>query len=299
MRYADLCARKVNGTPARCAGSSLDMNPLRRIENAIAGLVEGGFGRAFRSEVRPMELAHKLAREMDEHATASVSRTYAPNEYSVWLSERDRERYEGVEHEIAEELCAYLLEHARREGYALASALHVTFHTDETLQLGEFGIQAQMSRDEDEASSARGPSPERVGASSSERIGALPSELPREEGGRTMIYSNAERMREAVQQTGTSRRTKALLVVSGRRVVVPPRGAVLGRSRECDVVLDDSSVSRRHAQLRPQGEDWTLEDMGSTNGVRVNGSPVRAPRVLRPGDRIELGSTEMLFEVSR
>jgi hypothetical protein len=271
------------------------MNPLRRIENVIAGLVEGSFGRVFRSEVRPMELAHKLAREMDEHATASVSKTYAPNEYSVWLSERDRERYEGVEHEIAEELCAYLLEHARREGYALASALHVTFHTDESLQLGEFGIQAQMSRDEDEA-----PAPvERPREPSYERPREPSYEPPREEGGRTMIYSNAERMREAVGRSGPSRRSKALLVVSGRRVVVPPRGAVLGRSRECDVVLDDSSVSRRHAQLLPQGEDWTLEDMGSTNGVRVNGSPVRAPRVLRSGDRIELGSTEMRFEVSR
>lgn len=268
------------------------MNPLRRIENAIAGLVEGGFGRAFRSEVRPMELAHKLAREMDEHATASVSRTYAPNEYSVWLSERDRERYEGVEHEIVEELCAYLLEHARREGYALAAALHVGFHTDESLQLGEFGIQAQMSREEEEALPVRPRSEEAPPAR------ARPTEPPREEGGRTMIYSNAERMREAVERASPSRRSKALLVVSGRRVVVPPRGAVLGRSRECDVVLDDSSVSRRHAQLRPQGEEWTLEDMGSTNGVRVNGAPVRAPRVLRTGDRIELGSTEMLFEVS-
>lgn len=279
------------------------MNPLRRIENAIAGLVEGGFGRAFRSEVRPMELAHKLAREMDEHATASVSRTYAPNEYSVWLSERDRERYEGVEHEIAEELCAYLLEHARREGYALAAALHVSFHTDEDLQLGEFGIQAQMSRDEEQEPPSRPrpsePSAARFGPSDASAARPGSSEAPREESGRTMIYSNAERMREAVERASPGRRAKALLVVSGRRVVVPPRGAVLGRSRECDVVLDDSSVSRRHAQLRPQGEDWTLEDMGSTNGVRVNGSPVRAPRVLRSGDRIELGSTEMLFEVSR
>ena len=62
------------------------MNPLRALETSIANLVEGAFGRAFRSEVRPIELAHKLAREMDEHRTASVSRTYAPNEYSVWLS---------------------------------------------------------------------------------------------------------------------------------------------------------------------------------------------------------------------
>lgn len=236
----------------------------------IAGLVEGGFGRVFRSEVRPMELAHKLAREMDEHATASVSRTYAPNEYSVWLSERDREHYEGVEHEVIEELCAYLLEHARGEGYVLASALHVSFHTDESLELGEFGIQAQMSRDGE----------------------------PSEESGRTMIYSNAERVREAVERTGPSRRAKAMLVVAGRNVVIPPRGAVLGRSQECDVVLDDSSVSRRHAELRPRGEQWVLEDLRSTNGVRVNGATVRAPRVLRSGDRVELGSTEMVFEVT-
>ena len=122
------------------------MNPLRALETRIANLVEGAFGRAFRSEVRPIELAHKLAREMDEHRTASVSRTYAPNEYSVWLSPQDRARYEGVEHEVIEELCAYLLEHARREELILASQPLISFHTDEALSLGEFGIQARLVR---------------------------------------------------------------------------------------------------------------------------------------------------------
>src|SRR5215469_11243889 len=119
------------------------MNPLRTLENMIAGLVEGTFGRLFRTEVRPMELAHKLAREMDENTTVSVSRVYAPNEYAVWLSPRDRARYEGVEHEVIEELCAYLLEHARAEDLALASGPHIAFHTDEELRLGEFGIEAR------------------------------------------------------------------------------------------------------------------------------------------------------------
>lgn len=347
------------------------MNPLRRIENAIAGLVEGGFGRVFRSEVRPMELAHKLAREMDEHATASVSRVYAPNEYAVWLSERDRARYEGVEDEVIEELCAYLLEHARAEGFALASAPRISFHTDERLELGEFGIEARINKDEDEdehgarggehgprggehgarggehgprggghaaryddnddydrpappavasrpvapASSAYPPrgavpvSPSRpalpAAAGSPAGPGAPargeerePGEQPGE-GGHTMIYSSAERVREAVRGTSAARRPKAMLLVSGRRVVVPSRGAVLGRSRECDVVLDDSSVSRRHAELRPQGSDWTIQDLGSTNGVRVNGRALRGVRVLRDGDRVELGSTEMHFEVGR
>ena len=128
------------------------MNPLRTLENMLAGLVEGTFGRVFKAEVRPMELARKLAREMDENKTASVSSVYAPNEYSVWLSPRDRARYEGVEHEVIDELCAYLLEHARGENLALASRPNIVFHTDEHLQLGEFGIEARLARGEEEAS---------------------------------------------------------------------------------------------------------------------------------------------------
>src|ERR1700690_3329108 len=122
------------------------MNVLKSVETTIANLVEGTFGRLFRTEVRPMELARKLAREMDAHRTVSVSRVYAPNEFSVWLSPEDRERYEGVEHEVIDELCAYLLEHARREDLILASQPHIEFHTDERLTLGEFGIQARSVR---------------------------------------------------------------------------------------------------------------------------------------------------------
>src|SRR6202522_1237095 len=107
------------------------MNPFRTLENMIAGLVEGTFGRVFKTEVRPMELARKLAREMDENTTVSVSRVYAPNEYSIWLSVKDRARYEGVEDEVIDELCAYLLEHARGADLALASRPSIKFHTDE------------------------------------------------------------------------------------------------------------------------------------------------------------------------
>src|ERR1700746_982542 len=91
------------------------MSVLRNLETKLADLVEGTFGRVFRSEVRPVELARKLAREMDQHRTESLSHVYAPNEFSVWLSPRDRARYEGVEAEVIDELCAYLLEPARRE----------------------------------------------------------------------------------------------------------------------------------------------------------------------------------------
>src|SRR5215472_13030523 len=106
------------------------MNPLKSLESTIANLVEGVFSRMFRSEVRPMELARKLAREMDEHRMTIVSHVYAPNEYLVWLSPQDRARYEGVEDEVIEELSAYLLEHARREDLILGSQPLIVFHTD-------------------------------------------------------------------------------------------------------------------------------------------------------------------------
>ncbi len=286
------------------------MNPLRTLENMIAGLVEGTFGRVFKAEVRPMELARKLAREMDENKTASVSRVYAPNEYSVWLSPRDRARYEGVEHEVIDELCAYLLEHARGEDLALASRLRIVFHTDEQLQLGEFGIEARLARpeqDPQEAEQAPSSQPHAGQHPPSSPRGAVvpvvagpagtPSEDP-EQVGNTMIFSNSKRVRDAVQRTGSRRRSKALLVVSGRRLLVPPRGGTLGRSRECDIVLDDSSISRQHAELRPEQSAWTIEDLGSTNGVRVNGIPVRGAYELSSGDRIEMGSTEILFEIA-
>ena len=75
------------------------MSVLRNIEQKIEGLFEGMFGRAFRTHVQPVELARKLAKEMDEHRTISVSRVYVPNEYSVYLAPDDREQftsYEGV-----------------------------------------------------------------------------------------------------------------------------------------------------------------------------------------------------------
>ena len=72
------------------------MSVLRNLESKLAGLVEGTFSRAFKSEVRPVELARKLAREMEEHKVVSLSRTYVPNEYAVWLSVEDREHVGGL-----------------------------------------------------------------------------------------------------------------------------------------------------------------------------------------------------------
>jgi hypothetical protein len=274
------------------------MNPLRTLETTLASLVEGAFGRIFRSEVRPMEIARKLAREMDEHRTTSVSRVYAPNEFAVWLSPEDRARYEGVEQDLISELCAYLLEHARSEQLTLVSPPTIAFHTDEELSLGEFGIQARLVRLDEDERDAEG---ERHAQA---EPGAWDLQA-REEGegqdahGQTMIYSTSRRLREPLAERGGASRppARALLLVDGRRLLVPPRGGVIGRSRDCEIVLDDAGVSRRHAELRGDGERWTIEDLGSTNGVYLNGRQLRGPHALQPGDRVEVGSTKIVFEL--
>ena len=120
------------------------MSVLRNLEAKIEGLVEGVFSRAFSSQVQPVEIARKLAKEMDAHRTASVSQTYAPNQYTVWLSPEDHERLEGYERSLAQELSAYLLEHARRQDYALLTRPEVLIESDERLRLGEFGIQPRL-----------------------------------------------------------------------------------------------------------------------------------------------------------
>jgi len=250
------------------------MSVLRNLETKLADLVEGGFGRMFRAEVRPVELARRLAKEMDEHRTVSLARTYAPNEYVVHLSPQDRERYAAIEREVADELSAYLLEHARREKLALVSRPQITFDTDERLRLGEFGIQARLVRAAAEA-------------------------VEQADHGHTMVYSTAARAQEDLQDSRTGRRGRAVLVAEGKRYAVGPGGASIGRSRECDIVLADTNVSRRHAELRPLGDGWTITDLGSTNGVRVNGRDVRAnePHGLNPGDRVEVGTVDARFEV--
>lgn len=249
------------------------MSVLRNIESKIAGIIEGGFSRAFRSEVRPVEIARKLAREMEEHKSFSVSRTYVPNEYRVYLSRRDRERFADYEGALADELAGYLLEHARRERLALLSRPVVEFATDDRLGLGEFGIQARVVQPDHEAAPVQ------------------------EQSGRTMVYSNAGRVAEPLEERPRARVQTALLLIDGQRVVIGPTGATVGRSRQCDIVLGDPNVSRQHAEFRPRGGSWVLTDLGSTNGVSLNGRRINRPEVLQSGDAIELGTSRVTFEL--
>jgi hypothetical protein len=269
------------------------MSFLRRLESRIADLVEGTFSRAFKSEVRPVEIARKLAREMEEHKSPSLQRTYAPNEYRVFLSPEDRARFAETEHALASEFSGYLLEYARRERLALMSRPIIHFETDDRLRLGEFGIQTSLvehPREEDDVA---------VPPARSARSAAVVPE-PRwdsSSGGRTMVHSTAERVAERLEGARGPQRPRAVLRLGGKRIVVGDSGLTLGRSRSSDVMVDDANVSRAHAEVRAHGSTWVLSDLGSTNGTRLNGRRVTQPEVLGPGDEIEVGTTTLIFDL--
>ena len=253
---------------------------LRLIEQKIEALVEGVFGRAFRTNVQPVELARKLAKEMDDHRQVSVSRVYVPNEYTIFLSESDRAQFEGYEESLVGELQEYLTEHARRESYALLSPPTVLVETDEDLEVGEFGIAVRMAQ------------PERGAA-------AQPSApAPEVESGATMIYKPSappETQAASPVELGLEREL-AYLVVNGERHELRKRRTVIGRSKDCDLQLDDANASRRHAEVRQEGTSYWIVDLDSTNGLEVNGRRAKRAK-LDTGDKITIGSTDLVFDV--
>ena len=116
------------------------MGILRRIETRLERTFEGGFGRTFKSNVQPVELARKLAKEMDENRTISVSQVYVPNIYSIYLSPADRQQFATFEASLRTELAGYLTQHAKRQAYSLPGRIRVVIETADELEIGLFGI---------------------------------------------------------------------------------------------------------------------------------------------------------------
>ncbi len=252
------------------------MSVLRNIEDKIESLFEGVFGRAFRTNVQPVELARKLVKEMEDHRVISVSRLYVPNEYTVYLSPADREQFANYEESLLGELQDYLAENARREKYVLLSPPKVLMETDADLEVGEFGIATRMAQG--------GPQP-------------VPDEAPAPDvaPGATMVYKPKQPDTQAVspEELGVEREV-ATLSWDGKQHQIEKRRVVIGRSKDCEIQVTDPNVSRRHAEVRQEGSAHWVVDLDSTNGTEVNGRRLKRAK-LRPGDTITVGSTELVF----
>ena len=249
---------------------------LRTIEQKIESLFEGAFGRAFRRNVQPVELARKLAKEMDDYRMVSVSQIYAPNEYVVYLSPKDRDQFESYEPALVKELEEYLAEHGRREGYQLLSSPQVSFRTDEDLEVGLFGISNRMIQRELPEEPAepevepgatriyRAAAPSETEAVSVEELGMEPEQEPR-------------RSRSTARSTGSRSRSWSS---AGRRTATSASPTRTSRGR--------------HAEIRQEGTTFWIVDLDSTNGVAVNGRALKRAK-LDDEDRITLGSSELVF----
>ena len=269
------------------------MSVLRAIESTIEGLFEGVFGRAFRTHVQPVELARKLAKEMDEHRSVSVSRVYVPNEYTLYLSPSDRAQFAAYEGSLVGELQEYLVEHARREGYALVTPPRVLLQSDEDLAMGEFGIATRVAQPEEQ----RDAPPAALSAPPAPVVAVPAPPTPVVEApAATMVYRPEVPLTADDGPPEEVVRERVTLTVDGRTIPVTTGKFVVGRSRECDVRVDDGNVSRRHFELVQDGPTtWVVADLGSTNGTEVNGKRVSGRKRLDDGDRITIGGTELVF----
>ena len=160
----------------------------------------------------------------------------------------------------------------------------VVMHTDDDLDVGEFGIATRMASAGDLAAAAEPDAP-----------------APEAEPGHTMIYKPAVQPTQAIspEELGMDvERDIASLNWNGTKRQIGKRRMLIGRSRDCDIQLEDSNVSRRHAEVRQEGASYWIVDLDSTNGIEVNGQRQKRAK-LEDGDRVKLGATELLFRRER
>jgi hypothetical protein len=277
------------------------MSVLRTIESKIEGLFEGLFGRAFRTHVQPVELARKLAKEMDEHRSVSVSRVYVPNEYTIYLSSADRQQFASYEGSLVGELQEYLTEHARREAYALLTPPRVRFAVDDDLAVGEFGIATRVAQPEDGVPPLPAPAPPPARSVSIPAVpaaAAAPRPDPEPAPSTTMVYPARAPVEQAPASPPPPAPEVVTVTLAGHAHPITSRSFVIGRSRECDLRVSDGNASRRHAEITREGETFVLVDLGSTNGTELNGRRVTREE-LAEGDTITIGATDLFFGRSR
>ena len=259
------------------------MSFLKGIEKRMDSLVEGVFGRAFRRQIHPVEIAKGIAKQMDEGRMASISRTYAPNDFTVHLSPADAESMQAFQSALRDELIQYASTHARSRDYHLMTPPKIHFETEETLRFGEFGVTAKLTG---------GDGPREKGA-------------PQDTSGQTRIFKTEETSggepegtaaisADEARQHGLAREIAEVVLEDG---TYPLEGAgpwTVGRSQENDITVNDPNVSRRHARISRADDGYVVEDLGSTNGTLLDGAPIDRERI-DGGDELTFGQTAARF----
>ena len=255
------------------------MSILRDFEKRLEGAVEGFFARAFRSGLQPVELAKALQRYAANYQQVGLDGVLVPNVYRFVLSPDDMERFDGFQDSLRRELAAVVTRTAQDRDWRLQGPVRIEIIEGDQIRTGTYELRGKVEAGE-------APRPQRRFEHA--EAPAPPAPVPngrRDYGGSTSVMPK------------TAPEVAELVSPTGRRY--PINGTItIGRLPECEVTVDDPAVSRRHARISHDGADFTVEDLNSTNGVRVNGHSV-SRATLRPGDELDLGGARFTFSPGR
>ncbi|GGP70119.1 MULTISPECIES: FhaA domain-containing protein [Streptomyces] len=292
------------------------MGVLKRFEQRLEGLVNGTFAKVFKSEVQPVEIAGALQRECDNNATIwNRERTVVPNDFIVELSAPDFERLSPYSGQLGDELSGLVRDYAKQQRYTFMGPIKVHLEKAEDLDTGLYRVRSrtlasstdqQDQHNQQEQYGARPAGPARPAPA------AAPPQSPQGRGGYGYPPAAAPPMPAAPPpggnggpgRPGADRRPTApgpmpgsqvrrWIEINGTRHQISRPTLVLGRSTDADVRIDDPGVSRRHCEIRT-GTPSTIQDLGSTNGIVVDGQHTTRA-TLRDGSRIVVGSTTIVY----
>ncbi|OIK26015.1 FhaA domain-containing protein [Streptomyces malaysiense] len=291
------------------------MGVLKKFEQRLEGLVNGTFAKVFKSEVQPVEIAGALQRECDNNATIwNRDRTVVPNDFIVELSAPDHERLSPYSGQLGDELAGMVRDYAKQQRYTFMGPIKVNLEKAEDLDTGLYrvrsrtlassssqqagpsgqGPQASPGQDPSAAPGRSGQGAQGQGGYGYPPAGAPPMPAAPPPGARPGGYGYPQpaTQRPAAAPTGGGR-TRYWIEINGTRHQISRATLVMGRSTEADVRIDDPGVSRRHCEIRT-GTPSTIQDLGSTNGIVVDGQHTTRA-TLRDGSRIVVGSTTVIY----
>lgn len=286
------------------------MGVMKRFEQRLEGLVNGTFAKVFKSEVQPVEIAGALQRECDNNATIwNRERTVVPNDFIVELSAPDYERLSPYSGQLGDELSGLVRDYAKQQRYTFMGPIKVHLEKADDLDTGLYRVR---SRTLASSSSQQGQQTPQGHVGQSGHPGQGRPAAPQPTGGYGYPPSSVPPMPAAPPPGGgrpgaptTDRRPPAApgvmpsaqvrrwIEINGTRHQISRPTLVLGRSTEADVRIDDPGVSRRHCEIRT-GTPSTIQDLGSTNGIVVDGQHTTRA-TLRDGSRIVVGSTTIVY----
>ncbi|MFI9205677.1 FhaA domain-containing protein [Streptomyces sp. NPDC053048] len=274
------------------------MGVLKRFEQRLEGLVNGTFAKVFKSEVQPVEIAGALQRECDNNATIwNRDRTVVPNDFIVELSAPDFERLSPYSGQLGDELSGMVRDYAKQQRYTFMGTIKVHLEKADDLDTGLYRVRSRtLASSESQDPHARPQAAPRSGPSavtSGAGYPAAPAGAP------PMPTSPPPGVRPLPRTGGPGpgavpgTQTRRWIEINGTRHQISRPTLVLGRSTEADVRIDDPGVSRRHCEIRV-GTPATIQDLGSTNGIVVDGQHTTRA-TLRDGSRIVVGSTTIVY----